>query len=135
MSKDIDPESTWMSTPTLASRYIALGLLYRGHEYSIAPENTPFVIGRDDTSDLCISGEYCSRRHCSIQFRDAKFILCDDSTNGTYLRLGRAENLRVHRESAPLTGRGCFRPGKNFSTDDPDLIHFAIRETLAPAEK
>ncbi|MDB6061789.1 MAG: hypothetical protein JWM78_1892 [Verrucomicrobiaceae bacterium] len=131
MSKDIDPDATWMSTSTLMTRHLALGLLYRGHEYSLLPADTPFVIGRDDSSNLCVSNEYSSRRHCAIEFRDAKFVLCDDSTNGTYLRLGRAENLRVHREAAPLAGRGCFKLGKNFGSDDPDLIHFVIRETLA----
>lgn len=132
MNKDIDPDTTWMSTATQTARQQTLGLLYRGREYSIAPTDTPFVIGRDEHNDLCVSNEYSSRQHCSIEFREAKFVLSDNSTNGTYLRLGRTENLRVHRETAPLAGRGCFKPGRNFSADDPDLIHFVIRETLSP---
>lgn len=132
MNKDIDPDSTWLSTPTQTLHSVALALLYRGRDYTLTPHDEPFAIGRDEHCDLCIGDEYSSRHHCAIEFRNGKFMLCDDSTNGTYLRLGRAETLRVHRDCAPLTGRGCFKPGRNFSADDADLIHFAIRDAATP---
>lgn len=124
-------DTTWMSAP-LPRRTLSLGLLYQGREYSLTPTDTPFVIGRDaDSNDLCVRSQYSSRTHCTIEFREAKFVLCDSSTNGTYLQLGRAENLRLHHETTPLIGHGCFKPGQNFSADDPDLIHFVIRDTVA----
>jgi pSer/pThr/pTyr-binding forkhead associated (FHA) protein len=113
-----------------AVQHSALGLLYQGKEYRIEPGDTPFVIGRDaGTCNLSIQSEYSSRKHCTIEYRDAKFVLNDRSTNGTYVQLGRTENLRVHNESVPLIGHGCFRLGRDFRPDDPDLIHFVIRES------
>jgi len=106
-----------------------LGLLHRGRQYHIRPGDTPFVIGRDTgVCDLSVANEYGSRRHCVIEYRDAKFVLRDNSTNGTYVQLGRADSLRVHHETIPLVGQGCFMLGKNFRPDDPDLIHFVIRD-------
>jgi hypothetical protein len=108
---------------------VVLGLLHRGREYRIQPGDRPFGIGRDGAAcDLCVPYEYSSRQHCVIEFRENKFVLEDKSTNGTYLQLGRADNLRVHRETVPLIGQGCFKLGQNFRPDDPDLIHFVIRE-------
>jgi hypothetical protein len=104
-------------------------LLHRGREYRIEPADTPFVIGRDaGTCDLCIQSEYSSRKHCTIEYRESKFILNDRSTNGTYVQLGRTENLRVHNETVPLIGHGCFILGRAVRPDDPDLIHFVIRD-------
>jgi adenylate cyclase len=108
---------------------IMLGLLHRGREYHIRPTDDPFVIGRDgEVCALCVTNEYSSRRHCVIEYKDTKFVLRDSSTNGTYVQLGRAENLRVHNETVPLIGHGCFKLGRDFRPDDPDLIHFVIRE-------
>lgn len=112
----------------VAPQKIYLGLLYLGKEYAIKPGDAPFVIGRDeDSCHLCIRNRYSSRKHCTIEYSGTKFVLSDNSTNGTYLQLGRAHNLRVHNESVPLIGHGCFKLGKDFRPDDPELVHFVIR--------
>src|SRR5438876_7503 len=98
-----DPDDTTLLNADggeLPARQNALDLLYRGREYHIEASDTPFVIGRDSGGcNLCIASEYSSRRHCTIEYREAKFVLNDCSTNGTYLQLGRTENLRVHNET------------------------------------
>jgi len=128
---DQDCDTTLMNADARISAVSShvLGLLHRGREYHIRPEDVPFVIGRDgELCDLCIANEYGSRRHCVIEYRDSKFVLRDRSTNGTYVQLGRADNVRVHNETTPLIGQGCFKPGQDFRSDDPDLIHFVIRD-------
>lgn len=132
---DRSGDTTLMNTDgcSVPENNIALGLLHRGREYRLSPGDAPFVIGRDaDVCDLCIASEYGSRKHCVIEYRDSKFVLHDDSTNGTYVQLGRADNVRVHNETIPLIGHGSFKPGQNFRPDDPELIHFVIRD-LSPA--
>lgn len=129
--KDRDCDTTLMNTDSRSAsgQKIALGLLHRGREYHLRPGDGPFVIGRDgEACDLCVTNEYGSRRHCTIEYRESKFVLSDRSTNGTYVQLGRADNVRVHNETIPLIGHGCFKLGKDFRSDDPDLIHFVIRE-------
>jgi pSer/pThr/pTyr-binding forkhead associated (FHA) protein len=128
-AKDQDATLLNAEAAQVQPRQVALGLLYRGREYQINAGAPPFVIGRDEAAcDLCVSSEYGSRRHCTIEYRDGKFVLHDKSTNGTFLQLGRAENLRVHNETVPLIGHGCFQLGRDFRPADPDLIHFVIRE-------
>lgn len=127
--KDHDCDTTLMNAEGNAQSgsTIAVGLLHRGREYHIRPEDAPFVIGRDADSDLCIDSEYGSRKHCVIEYRESKFVLHDSSTNGTYVQLGRSDNVRIHNETMPLIGHGCFKPGENFRPGDPELIHFVIR--------
>lgn len=129
MSDDYDTTLLNTASRLPVGPNLVLGLLHCGREYRLRPGDLPFAIGRDGAScQLCVPYEYSSRQHCTIAFRENKFVLRDDSTNGTYLQLGRAGNLRVHRETVPLIGHGCFKLGQDFRADDPDLIHFVIRE-------
>jgi pSer/pThr/pTyr-binding forkhead associated (FHA) protein len=44
---------------------------------------TRLIIGRDDTSDIIVTGKDVSRRHCSIMPVQGGYLLRDESANGT----------------------------------------------------
>lgn len=106
---------------------VVLELYYRDKPMVVAPENTPFHIGRNNPeSELSVCGEFASRQHCSIEFQGGKFVLKDVSRNGTYVQLSRTQSFRLLNEEAPLIGAGCFKLGAEIHNDDPERILFKI---------
>ena len=83
-----------------------------GLEFELAPDSGGFVIGRDLDCNLTINGSMVSRQHALIEFRRDKFILRDQSTNGTYIRPQQGRAYYVRREETPLLGEGEISLGK-----------------------
>ena len=90
-------------------------------------ENCPTVeIGRQDHNDLVLNYECVSRSHARIECRKGKFILIDQSSNGTYVDVQGGENIRVMRDELILKGSGVISPGRKASPGSPGAIHFAV---------
>lgn len=83
-----------------------------GLEFDLLPDMTSFVIGRDLDCNLTINGTMVSRQHAIIEFRRDKFVLLDQSTNGTYVRPQQGKAYYVRREETPLLGEGEISLGK-----------------------
>ncbi len=83
-----------------------------GLEFKLHPESPPFVIGREMDSNLTVNGTMVSRQHAVIEYRRNKFILRDQSTNGTYIRPRGGQSFFIRREEVPLTGEGEISLGK-----------------------
>jgi class 3 adenylate cyclase len=67
---------------------------------------TGLTLGRDAGNDVVVLGEKVSRRHAAIGERSSKFVLVDQSVNGTWLVPADGSVLRLLREAAPLHGSG-----------------------------
>ncbi len=93
--------------------------------FKIKPENTPFIIGRNQNQvDLAIDNELVSRDHCHIVFRRGKFVLIDHSTNGTYIKPEDAQEIYLRREELPLLGNGTISLGISNHSAKTTLIKF-----------
>lgn len=104
-----------------------LEIHYQGRRISIGQEDLPFVVGRDPNAKLPVLSSVASRDHFRIDYRRGKFVLKDNSTNGTWVQLeGQDEPMYLRREEAPLTGGGTIAIGRAISADDPHLIRFQI---------
>ncbi len=121
-------ESTVLNTePYPKVDCMILELYYKNKPLSIAPEQTPFHIGRDNTeAGLSVTCEFASRQHCIIEFQGGKFVLKDFSRNGTYVQLSRTHAFRLLNEEAPLIGVGCFKLGAEIQNNDPEQILFKV---------
>ena len=67
----------------------------------------PCILGRDLGCGFVVPSEYASRRHATIEYRRGKFVLIDQSTNGTYVRMdgdGHGGDMYLRREELPLLG-------------------------------
>jgi adenylate cyclase len=64
------------------------------------------TLGRDAGNDVVVEGEKVSRRHASIAERGGKFVLADQSVNGTWLVPSDGSVLRLLREEATVYGSG-----------------------------
>jgi hypothetical protein len=102
----------------------SIELFYQGDVTVCELADMPVYLGRDSRCALTVDDDMVSREHCYIGFDDGRFVLFDQSTNGTYVRLGRSDALRLHNESIPLSGSGCIKLGRLLELDDPMLIYF-----------
>jgi len=91
-----------------AANLVAVGGPLAGRSFSVNGSRT--TIGRDPESNVPLPEDdrFASRRHCSIIYREGRFVLTDESLNGTLVN-GR-----------PVTGAVGLRHG--------DLIHAGLNE-------
>jgi class 3 adenylate cyclase len=81
-------------------------------------------MGRADDNELVVKGNLISRIHARVEMRRGKFILIDQSTNGTFLENASGEETFVRRDSTELTGEGIIGLGRVAKPGTPLAIHF-----------
>ncbi|MDS4042453.1 MAG: adenylate/guanylate cyclase domain-containing protein [Candidatus Competibacter sp.] len=105
--------------------FARLVLEYQGRSIELVPGLQSFTIGRGEKNNLVVDRELVSRSHAAIEFRQGKFILVDQSTNGTYLLLENGARLFVRREEFTLHDRGIICLGQAVSEQNPDIIRYS----------
>lgn len=89
-----------------------LTLWHSGLAIVLNAETPLATIGRHGESTIVIDDSRVSRRHAKIELRRDKFILCDESTNGTYIQAGNHSGVvSLWREEAVLQGAGFISVG------------------------
>jgi FHA domain len=102
-------------------------LFYRGKLHVLTRDELPFYIGRDfSVNHLAVEGDTISRKHCILQMRDQQIGLLDISTNGTFVKPGRADSVFIRQEYYPLVGQGAIKLGHKIDLEDPELILFKV---------
>ena len=107
--------------------YARLVLDYRGQNIELAPSAQVFSIGRGPKNDLVVDRELVSRSHAAIEFRQGKFILKDNSTNGTYLLLDNGARFFLRREEFTLQEQGIICLGQAAFEQNPDIIRYECK--------
>ena len=68
-------------------------------------------------------GNLISRMHARIEFNRNRFMLTDQSTNGTFVQIDGQEEAFVRRDSVQLKGEGMIGLGRvpdgRLTADDP----------------
>ena len=101
-----------------------LTLTYQSKPLNIPFDTSSYIIGRGKDCDLIIKGDLISRYHSKLEHRRGKFILSDQSTNGTFVRTIGGQIIFLRREEFTLYGSGYISLGKKVDPDDPNIIHF-----------
>jgi adenylate cyclase len=112
--------------PTSAVFTQILQLKHHGQVVNLNPEQSGFTIGRNLDNDLVICDDYTSRHHVQIIFRKGKFVLIDQSTNGTFIVAKDQTQAFVHREECTLQHQGWIGLGELRFCDHPDVITFDV---------
>lgn len=100
-----------------------LSLEFKGNETKMASDDPrTFVIGRGVQSDLLCKTKLASRTHATLEFRRGKFLLTDQSSNGTFVKTDDGESIFLRRQELMLWGSGYIGLGEEVSKDDPDNI-------------
>jgi len=99
-------------------------LKYAGQEIRLGSgERTSLTVGRDAGCDIVIPDTKASRRHARIEARRDRFVLIDQSVNGTYVRIGNEEIPLLHEELI-LYSQGQISFGRRSESPERTFLEF-----------
>jgi len=103
-------------------------LRYRGQVLEMDALSQPFTLGRDTASSLIVEAEWVSRNHAMIEYKRGYFVISDRSTNGTYVKVGDADELRLHRDEVHLRKSGTISLGQTIALNPDHVLLFQCSE-------
>jgi len=110
-----------------ALRPASLLLRHAGRELMLDGKSRgALIIGRDAACDLVIPDPKASRRHARLESRRDKFVLIDQSVNGTYVHIGDEPIVLLHEELI-LYAHGSMSFGHRPDTTGAAIVEFACR--------
>lgn len=112
-----------LAMPTVAADAGPLILRCGTHAYRCGSTDI-FMLGRADDCALVVPSHLASRQHARIECRRGKYMLMDQSTNGTWLRNEDQPDIYLRREEIQLRGRGLISLGEAIQPNNPALINF-----------
>lgn len=112
---------------SLFNREHRLYLTYHNVIKDVGTRTQGFILGRAKDCDLAVNSELASRHHAQLVFRKGKFVLIDQSTNGTFVKTQGGKEVYVQSEAVPLSGSGFISLGKAVSVDNEHLIYFSCQ--------
>jgi adenylate cyclase len=115
-----------MSNSTLP--HLRLRLNFQDREIVLDERHPAVAIGRAEDNYLIIKGNLISRLHARIEINRHKFVLVDQSTNGTFVQSQDGDEAFVRRDSVQIKGKGMIGLGKLPEQDSPQTIRFACEE-------
>jgi adenylate cyclase len=115
-----------MSNSTLP--HLRLRLQFQDREIVLDERHPSVVIGRAEDNDVIVKGNLISRLHARIEMNRHKFVLVDQSTNGTFVQSQDGDEAFVRRDSVQIKGKGMIGLGKLPDQDSPQTIRFICEE-------
>jgi len=111
-------------TPEAPAKSARLVLRYNGITVVAGPIRPRVSCGRDASNDIVVSNVKASRVHALIEWRRDKFVVVDQSTNGTWVIDDRGQETGLRREEMTLQGNGLIGLGTPASSHDDAGIEF-----------
>jgi adenylate cyclase len=115
------PTIEWENKDRKISRLV---LSFRDKSIELSDKRKSVSIGRADDNDLVIKGNLISRIHAKVEMRRGKFVLIDQSTNGTFLQDVQGNEVFVRRDSRELHGEGTIGLGRAEQPGSSLSIHY-----------
>jgi adenylate cyclase len=105
-----------------------LRVRFQGQEIIVDDAQTSITIGRAEENDIVIKGNLISRTHAKIELNRGKFLLIDQSTNGTFVTTREGEEAFVRRDSMQLKSEGVIGFGRVAENGSPLTVRYACEE-------
>jgi class 3 adenylate cyclase len=105
-----------------------LELEYRGHCIEVSVRAPAVTLGRAEQNDLVVNQALVSRLHARIEYHQGRFLLSDQSTNGTYLIESDGEEVFVRRDLLSLHSGGLIGLGAVPESGSADAIRYLIAD-------
>lgn len=107
----------------------SLRLRFRGEELVVGENGkVTITMGRAEENDVVIKGNLISRVHARIDVARNRFVLVDESTNGTFIQQDAGEELYVRRDSTVLTGSGVISMGRVAARGTSLAIEYRVED-------
>ncbi len=84
------------------------------------------TLGRDQDNDVVITDPMASRLHARIERHREKFVVVDQSTNGTFVTLEGEPEIQLRREVLILRGRGQISFGHAREENAGEILEFIV---------
>jgi adenylate cyclase len=126
-----NPEEATSMLPTIdweSRKASKLVLTFRNQSIEVSDQRKSVIMGRAEDNDLVIKGNLISRIHAKVEMRRGKFMLVDQSTNGTFVQNVQGEETFIRRDSAELRDEGTIGLGKAEGPGDSLAIHYKTSE-------
>jgi adenylate cyclase len=95
-------------------------------EFEVSEAHPSMTVGRGDQNDIVLKGDLVSRLHARIDYRNGRFTITDQSTNGTYVAAASGAPHLVRHDSQVLSGAGTIALGHQPQAGQTDLIHYRL---------
>lgn len=105
-------------------RFAECVVTYRDKEKTINRMFPSITLGRSPSNHIVIPHRLVSRQHARIELRRGKFILIDQSTNGTYLLMSGRKPTLLRRDEITLEGEGIIGLGQKVISTSPEVIQY-----------
>jgi class 3 adenylate cyclase len=115
------PTIEWESKARKAAKMV---LTYCGKSIEVSDKCKSINIGRADDNDVVIKGNLISRIHAKVEMRRGKFVIIDQSTNGTFLMNVLGDETFVRRDSTELGKEGTIGLGRAEKAGAALAIHY-----------
>jgi len=112
---------------SLFNREHRLYLTYHNQIKDIGSRSHGMILGRAKDCELVVNSDLASRHHAQLVFRKGKFVLVDQSTNGTFVKPQGGKEVYVQSEALPLAGSGFISLGKAVTVDNEHLIYYSCQ--------
>ncbi len=90
--------------------------------------NARVEIGRQKSNDIQVVNNRVSRTHALIEYKNGKFYLTDQSSNGTYLLMEGQKGITVKKKEVLLKAKGVIGPGYKVDFKSPEAIHVLFEQ-------
>ena len=97
---------------------------FRDKTVEVSDTRKSINMGRADDNDLVIKGNLISRIHAKIEMKRGKFMLVDQSTNGTFVQNVQGQEKFVRRDSTELDDEGTIGLGRAEEPGSSLAIYF-----------
>jgi adenylate cyclase len=123
----MEADTVILEQPNKPASTATMDITYGPIVLTLNTQRPRVTIGRMPTNNLVLNYPRISRYHATIERRDGKMILRDDSINGTYVRISQLGMICLKRDEMQLYGQGIICPGRAAASSSPGAIHFATR--------
>jgi class 3 adenylate cyclase len=126
-------ELVWQDTAELTTlttrpklRAARLELVHGTRAIGLGLATMAVAIGRDAQNDIVIADRLASRMHARIERRRDKFVLVDQSSNGTFVTVDGEGEVHLRREELMLRGRGRISFGHPYAADPSETVDWVF---------
>jgi len=127
-SEDVTSMVPAISMNSRPVRLLRLRIRANDRDLVVDEQHSSITIGRAEDNDVVIKGNLISRLHARIEISRSKFVLIDQSTNGTFVQNADGEESFVRRDSLQIKGQGTIGLGRLPEQDSPQTIRFVCDE-------
>jgi adenylate cyclase len=101
-------------------------VLHHGPKELVLDESAATItFGRDAQNDIVIGDRKASRLHARLERRRDKFVIVDQSSNGTFVTVDGEAEIMLRREELILRGKGRVSFGHSYVEDPAEVVTFS----------